>query len=127
MTNKEFGEKLEKRSRQFVVKVVRLSASLPDTPEARVIRYQLTKSASSIGANYYEANRSRSNNDFIHKVKICESETNETIFWLTILIELNWEVEPSLLIELEKEAKELIAIFTSVGRSMKKKIKEGKG
>lgn len=127
MTDKEFGEKLEKRSRQFVVKVVRLSASLPDTPEARVIRYQLTKSASSIGANYYEANRSRSNNDFIHKVKICESETNETIFWLTILIELTWEVEPSLLIELEKEAKELIAIFTSVGRSMKKKIKEGKG
>lgn len=127
MTNKEFGENLEKRSRQFVVKVVRLSASLPDTPEARVIRYQLTKSASSIGANYYEANRSRSNNDFIHKVKICESEANETIFWLTILIELNWEVESSLLIELEKEAKELIAIFTSVGRSMKKKIKEGKG
>jgi len=127
LTDKEFGEKLEKRSRQFVVKVVRLSASLPDTPEARVIRYQLTKSASSIGANYYEANRSRSNNDFIHKVKICESETNETIFWLTILIELTWEVEPSLLIELEKEAKELIAIFTSVGRSMKKKIKEGKG
>lgn len=127
MTNKEFGKNLEKRSRQFVVKVVRLSASLPDTPEARVIRYQLTKSASSIGANYYEANQSRSNNDFIHKVKICESETNETIFWLTILIELNWEVEPSLLIELEKEAKELIAIFTSVGRSMKKKIKEGKG
>lgn len=126
MTNKEFGENLEKRSRQFVVKVVRLSASLPDTPEARVIRYQLTKSASSIGANYYEANRSRSNNDFIHKVKICESEANETIFWLTILIELNWEVESSLLIELEKEAKELIAIITSVGRSMKKKIKEGK-
>lgn len=126
MTNKEFAENLEKRSRQFVVKVVRLSASLPDTPEARVIRYQLTKSASSIGANYYEANRSRSNNDFIHKVKICESEANETIFWLTILIELNWDVEPSLLNELEKEAKELIAIFTSVGRSMKKKIKEGK-
>ena len=97
MTNKEFGKNLEKRSRQFVVKVVRLSASLPDTPEARVIRYQLTKSASSIGANYYEANRSRSNNDFIHKVKICESEANETIFWLTILVELNWEVESTLL------------------------------
>ncbi len=127
MTNKEFGKNLEKRSRQFVVKVVRLSASLPDTPEARVIRYQLTKSASSIGANYYEANRSRSNNDFIHKVKICESEANETIFWLTILVELNWEVESTLLFELKNEAKELIAIFTSVGRSMKKKIKEGKG
>lgn len=127
MTNKEFGKNLEKRSRQFVVKVVRLSASLPDTPEARVIRYQLTKSASSIGANYYEANRSRSNNDFIHKVKICESEANETIFWLTILVELNWEVESTLLFELKNEVKELIAIFTSVGRSMKKKIKEGKG
>jgi four helix bundle protein len=44
-----------------------LSASLPDTPEARVIRNQITKSGTSIGANYREANRARSKADFKNK------------------------------------------------------------
>ncbi|MBW1887972.1 MAG: four helix bundle protein [Deltaproteobacteria bacterium] len=52
VNNKEFSRNLEKRTRQFAVRIIRLSASLTNTPEARVIRNQITKSGSSIGANY---------------------------------------------------------------------------
>ena len=60
MDNKEFSKELEKRTRKFAVSVIRLSTALPNTPEGRVIRNQITKSGTSIGANYLEYNLSRS-------------------------------------------------------------------
>ncbi len=82
MTNKEFAQKLEKRTRQFAVSVIRLSTRLPKTSEARVIRSQLTDAGTSVGANYREANRSRSRADFRNRMKICEGECSETQYWL---------------------------------------------
>ena len=82
MKNKEFSKELEKRTRKFAVQIIKLSASLPNTPEARVVRNQITKSGTSMGANYREANRARSKADFKNKVKICESESSETQYWL---------------------------------------------
>ena len=64
MTNKEFAKKLELRTVKFAIEIINLSASLPKTTETLVIRNQLTKSGTSIGANYREANRSRSKKDF---------------------------------------------------------------
>ena len=52
MNNKEFSKLLEKRTRDFGVRIIRISASLPNTPEGREIRGQITKSGTSIGANY---------------------------------------------------------------------------
>ncbi len=63
---------------------------MPNTPESEVIKYQLAKSGTSIGANYREANRSRSKADFANKIKICESEASETAYWLEIITDLNW-------------------------------------
>jgi len=67
MDNKEFSKQLEKRTRKFGVSIIRLSTELPNSPESMVIRNQITKSATSIGANYREANRSRSKADFKNK------------------------------------------------------------
>jgi len=52
MDNKQFAEELEKRTKKFAVRIILLPASLPDTPEGRVIRNQITKAGTSIGANY---------------------------------------------------------------------------
>lgn len=71
--------------------VIDLSCSLPDTPEARVIRYQITKSGTSVGANYREANRARSKKNFAHKIKICETESSETEFWLLAIAKKKME------------------------------------
>jgi four helix bundle protein len=59
--NKEFSKKLEKKIREFAVRIIQLSIKLPNTPEGRVIRNQIIKSGTSIGANYREANRGRRN------------------------------------------------------------------
>jgi len=114
--NKEFSKNLEKRTRQFAVRVIRLSTLLPNTPEGRVIRNQITKAGCSVGANYREANRSRSKADFKNKVRICESEASETQYWLEVITDANmlpWERIKSD----HKECSELLAIFTSIGKS----------
>jgi four helix bundle protein len=71
VTIQEFAKALEKRTRIFAKDIIRFSTELPTTPEARVVRNQITKSGTSIGANYREANRSRSKPDFRNKIQIC--------------------------------------------------------
>ena len=112
MDNKEFAKELEKRTREFSVCIIRLSRTLPNTPEARVIRTQMTKSGTSIGANYREANRARSKADFKNKIKICESETSETQYWLEVIAKLSWLSWAKVKWEYE-ECGELLGIFTS--------------
>ncbi|MGD9307452.1 MAG: four helix bundle protein, partial [Desulfobacterales bacterium] len=76
------SKKLEERTKKFAVRIIRLSTSLPNTPEAMVVRNQLTKAGTSGRANYREANRARSRADFINKIKICESASSETQYWI---------------------------------------------
>jgi four helix bundle protein len=118
--NKEFSKELESRTKKFAIQILSLSSALPFTPEGKVIRNQITKSGTSIGANYREANRSRSKADFSYKIKICESEASETIFWLEIIYELNLSTHQSIK-SIIAEAKELLAIFTSISRNLKLK------
>ena len=116
MDNKEFSKQLEERTIKFTVKIIRLSETLPNTPEGRVVRNQITKAGTSIGANYREANRARSKADFTNKIKICESEASETQYWLEIIIEVEWKSWEQLKFEYE-ECGELLAIFTSIGKN----------
>ena len=115
MNIKEFSKELEKRTLKFAVQIIRLSTTLPNTPEARVIRNQITKCGTSVGANYREANRSRSKADFKNKIAICESEASETQFWLNVIIEVGWKTPEQVSAEFE-ECSELLAIFTSIGK-----------
>ena len=118
MDNQEFAKQFEKRTQEFAIAIIKLSTKLPNTPEGRVVRNQITKAGTSVGANYREANRARSKADFRNKIKICESEASETQYWLLIVIEMKWlskeKVDP-----LYKESGELLAIFTSIGKNTK--------
>ncbi len=117
MDNKEFAKKLEYRTRQFGISIIKLSSVLPNSIEGNVIRNQITKSGTSVGANYREANRSRSKRDFKNKIKISESESSETEYWLEIINDLNW-IENDTLNPIMKETKELLALFTSISNKL---------
>ena len=120
MDNKEFSKNLESRTKIFALATIRLSITLPNTIEGKIIKNQITKSGTSIGANYREANRSRSKADFSNKIRICESEANETGYWLEIIDALNW-VEKEKLEPLQKEGNELLAIFSAISKSSRSK------
>ena len=114
--HKKFAKELEKRTRNFAVSIINLSKSLPNTFEAKVIRNQITKAGTSVGANYREANRARSKADFKNKIAICESEASETQYWLEVILETKWLSWDQIKPEYE-ECSELLAIFTSVGKN----------
>ena len=110
---------LEQRTKGFALRIIRFVAALPKSKVSNVLGYQLLKSGTSIGANYREANRAESRNDFIHKIAIVEKEAAESVYWLELLqdsdigdcSERRW---------LLKECGELLAIFTASGRTAKK-------
>ena len=114
--NKEFSKNLEERTKKFAVRIIRLSTALPNTPEGRVIKNQITKSGTSMGANYREANRARSRADFKNKIKICESETSETQYWIEVIVEAKWLSWRKVKSEYD-ECSELLAIFASIGKT----------
>jgi four helix bundle protein len=115
MDNKEFAKELEKRTTDFAVRIIKLSRTLPNTPEAKVIRTQITKSGTSIGANYREANRARSKADFRNKIKICESEASETKYWLEVIVKAKWLTWAQVK-SIYEECSELLGIFTSAAK-----------
>jgi four helix bundle protein len=58
---------------------------LPKSRSGDAVARQLIKSGTSIGANYREANRAQSKDDFIHKISIATKEASETGFWLELI------------------------------------------
>jgi len=115
-SNKAFAKGLEARTLKIAVRIIKLSGKLPNTPEGKVVRNQVTKSGTSVGANYREANRSRSRADFKSRIKICESEASETQYWLEVVVEAGWLTLPQINVEYEESA-ELLAIFTTIGKN----------
>ena len=85
---------------------------LPYDVSIKVIAHQLGKIASSIGANYHEANRSESRDDFVHKVAIAVKEANESCYWFKVLTGLCGNSER--LIALTKETCELRNLLQSI-------------
>ena len=80
---------LKLRTKQFALRVVKLVESLPQTQTARVFGGQLLRSSTSVPANYRAACRARSNADFIAKMGIVEEETDESVFWIEMLVDTN--------------------------------------
>ncbi len=107
---------LERRTKAFALRVIRFVASLPKNKVNDIMGYQLAKAGTSIGANYREANRAESRSDFVHKIGIVEKEAAETQYWLELFDEANIG-DPDERRWLLKESGELLAIFTSIGKT----------
>ena len=116
-----FKRELEERTAEFAVSVLRRLDALPASASSRVIVFQLGKSASSVGANYREANRAESLDDFIHKLGIVLKECSESLYGLNLLVRLY--PDESGFSGLEKECDELLRIFQTVRSKMFQKRK----
>ena len=76
---------LNKRAFDFAVKVIQFLKSIKYSKENDVVKYQLAKASTSIGANYEEAQGACSRNDFKYKIGICFRESKESNYWLRII------------------------------------------
>ncbi len=113
------------RTKQFALRTIKLSQAIPKTTEGIVIAKQVIRSGTSVGANYRAACRSRSKHDFISKLSIVEEETDETIFWMEILVEAGI-IKKELLNDLMEEANQILAIVVKSKITTKQNQKNNK-
>jgi four helix bundle protein len=110
---------MKDRTKQFALRIIRLSKAMPRNREADVLARQILKSGTSIGANYREAIRASSLRHFVTNLEICLREGEETIYWLELIGES--EIMPlKRLTELVDECSQLLAILTATVRTSKR-------
>jgi len=121
MSEEEGKRALRQRTKRFAGDVVRLFVKLDRRrEEVAVICKQMIRSGTSVGANYREASRARSDADFISKIELCTQEADETQYWLELLNE-ECAVPEKLTQPVWDEADELISIFVTMAINTKKK------
>lgn len=111
---------LEERTYKFAEGIINVAKKLKENPVNSRLINQIVGSASSIGANYCEANEAESKQDFIHKIGIAKKETKETRYWLKLLKISNPEISDQLK-TYERECQELLLIFSSIIKTSKSK------
>ncbi len=109
---------LEERTAKFAERVIDLCKKIPKNEITRPIINQLIRAATSIGANYCEANGASSKKDFRNKIFICKKESKETKYWLRMLTRAHGSAKKECA-ELWQEAQELTLIFSKIATSSK--------
>jgi len=120
MANQEWiNYKIELRDKlkYFSLKILELSDLLPNTTKSKVINYQISKSGTSVYANYRAALRGRSKAEFYSKLSITIEEADETEMWLDLLIS-SGILETAFIIDLHQESLSLLAQLSKIRKNM---------
>lgn len=105
------------RLKEFCLEILKFGNLLPEKVQTRVIRYQLTKSGTSMYANYRAAMRARSKAEFFSKLCIAVEEADETEMWLDLLIDSNTCTD-DFIKTLHSESLELVKILASMRKKL---------
>ncbi len=113
---------LEERTGRFGENVILLCKNLNKNDFARPLLNQIIRSATSVGANYMEANCACSRKDFASKIAICAKEARETSHWVR-MISVAYPDKEQLLQVIGDEARQLTLIFHKIMGSLNNKYK----
>ena len=112
---------LRERTTTFALRIVRMYTNLPKTTASQTLGKQVLRSGTSVGAQFRESQRAKSDADFINKLEGCLQEADETAYWLELLVRA--EIVPAKKLEsLRKETDEIIAILVAIVTKVKKRI-----
>ena len=110
---------LKLRTKAFALRIIRMYSKLPKSGTvAQVLGKQVLRSGTSVGANYREASRARSKAEFVSKIGDCLKEIDETEYWLELIVDSGC-VSANRMTELLDEARQLIAILTTIDKNAK--------
>ena len=108
---------IRERLREFVLNILKLSEMLPDTKRSRVLNYQITKSGTSVYANYRAALRGRSKAEFFSKLSISVEESDETEMWLELIF-CSEILDNTFIRNLHTESIELLKILSNMRKKL---------
>ncbi len=110
------------RTRAFAIAVARQVRVLPPTLVCRTIAVQLLRAAGGTASNYRAACRGRSRAEFVAKLGNVLEESDESAFWLDMLIESGEDVPVNRLRSLQAEAEEIVAMTVSSIRTAAQRL-----
>ncbi|MBN7818106.1 four helix bundle protein [Algoriphagus pacificus] len=111
-------DELKKRTKTFAVAIIKMTETLPRRNSTTPVSNQIIRSSTSVGANYRAALRGRSKADFIAKLGIVVEESDETLYWLEIIVESELANKDQIA-PLWKEGNELTSIFVKMLKTAK--------
>lgn len=119
LTDKQkFIEEMRRKTKLMAINILQMCDSFSDKKKSlRIIAYQLGRSASSVAANYRAACRARSNKEFYSKMSVTTEEADETVFWLEVLKEGNFEINRKLVLNLLIDANEIMKIVATARKN----------
>jgi four helix bundle protein len=109
----DYKIKIRERLRLFALKILELSELFPNTNRGRILNNQLTRSGTSVYANYRAALRGRSKKEFFAKLSITVEEADETEMWLELVIKSKI-LDTQFVRELHSESLEILKILASM-------------
>jgi four helix bundle protein len=113
----EQADRLKERTFRFALDVIQLTRTFSSEEPGPTVRRQLTKAATSVGANYRAACRARSHADFTSRISVVAEEADESAYWLDVTAGATLTTAaPAALEKLQQESRELTAIFSRAGR-----------
>lgn len=83
-------QELKDRTQQFAIEIIRFTEKLTKSTSVSHISKQLLRAACSVGANYRAACRAQSYSHFVSKLGIVEEESDETLYWLQLLLKADY-------------------------------------
>jgi four helix bundle protein len=122
MENERNKEEFRNRLYRYTVRLLKFLVKLPNGPVIREVKSQLTRSGTSIGANYFEARGANSKKDFQNFFAIALKSANESIFWLNVLKDTGFISK-----EIEKEHQHLVSETKEIAKILASSILTMKG
>jgi four helix bundle protein len=115
-TSQDKSTLFEERLLRFAFAIITVTRSVSKTQENKIIADQLIRAATSVGANYAEANNVSSRQDFRNKTFIAKKETAESRYWLRSLQKANPDIDVASHID---EASQVLMILQKVMSTLK--------
>jgi four helix bundle protein len=112
---------LKDKSFLFAVRIVKCCKYLRSSKKEAVLSKQLLRSGASIGANIGEAEQAQSKADFIHKLSVSLKETNETLYWLELLVHSGY-LATNQFESIHKDCIEIIKLLPAIIKKSKTSI-----
>jgi four helix bundle protein len=116
---------LQIRTKQFALQVIAFCEQLPNDETSKILKRQLLRASTSVGANYRAACRAKSKPTFISKMGDVLEEADECGYWMELLTE-SGKADQTAAASLHKEASELVAIsISSINTAKQNSGKQG--
>lgn len=118
MDSVDYNKLFASKTKQLAVTIIQELSKLPYQEAFAVIRKQIYRSSTSMAANYRAMCRARSKAERFSKISIVIEETDETLFWLEMLEELNY-VQNEILLDLKIKTEEILKVTSSYRKMLK--------